>query len=125
MFLVSIERDMKKWQTNNNEDFYSPKFDDYVLSIDNAFDSKKLYLIQGNINHGNTKTEVVLRYGFLLLIFDFEVWWSVRKMKKYFVNLDKKKEEEKKNMFLISGLIEIEKSYIKDVRKEKLKEINK
>ena len=46
-------------------------------------------------------------------------------MRRYFLNIENKKEEETQNMFLISGLTEIKKSYIKEVRKEKLKEIGK
>jgi len=123
MFLLSIEKDVTKWSTSDHEDYYSPKYNNYELSIDNNWSECYLYLCQDS-GAGNNKREIILKYRFFILIFDYKVWKSVRRMRKYFLNLEKEKKLEKQNTFLISALSEIRKSYIKEVRKEKLDKLS-
>jgi len=123
MFFTSVEKDLNLWTTTNPYYGYcSPNYNDFKLNIvfigsgSDVNDNKRLYLCN------STQREEILRYG---IFRDFKVFKYVRKIKKYF----KQKEEEKnytiENSFLSSGLEEIEKHYVKDIRKKKLEEINK
>ena len=114
LFFISVKNDIEKW--TGYSDYYSPTYDNnYYLVIDN--DEHMLRIS----NNDNKKKISKFRYG--IFIIDFKVWYYVLKLKKHF----KQKEEDLKNSrdinFFKNSIYVIEKTYVKEVRKEKLENL--
>jgi hypothetical protein len=116
LFFISVNKDINIW-TNGDKRLYSPTYNNFYMVIRTDYSQLKIY--------GNNDSCKICKYRFLSMPIDIKVWWYVRKIKKHFkqVEIDKQHEEEIK--FLKSGLTDIQEKFIKEIRKEKLTEINK
>lgn len=120
LFLISAKRDIEKWGVSNSGNkYYSPNYNDYYFTIDI---DKKIITISDS-------EEIISRYA-LNIVFvdvfvplDFNVWLSVRRIKKYDKKKIKQQNIENKNKFLIDSYQNMKVDFIKEIRKEKLKKL--
>lgn len=114
LFFISVKNDIDKW--NGYRDFYSPNYgDNYYLIIDN--DRKALILSSNDVRKEISK----YRYGILIL--DFKVWYYALKLKRHFKQVEYYRINSDEIEFFQTGISSIEKSYVKEIRKEKIEKI--
>ena len=109
LFLNSINSDLNLWtKTSVIDDFYSPKYNNFKFNIYTSNNSLYLYK--------DEDYKFVLKYKFLFFILDFKVWKSVKILKNHFKNKEKID-------FFKDSITELQKIFVKEVRKEKLNQI--
>jgi hypothetical protein len=119
MFFVSVEKDLDLWTTEGSGQFFSPAFNYYKLNIDRNYGALFLYNSKSERQY-----EFITRYQTLWIPVDFKVYKYVRKIKKHFKEAKEYKKNAEKIEFFKNGISEMEKKYVKEVRKEKLNQIN-
>lgn len=120
MFFMSVTKDLNLWTRNKtSKDLYSPDYANFQLNIDYYPFNTNLKLCKGSID------VKIVKYKFAFLILDFKVWKYVKILQKHFKILEQEKKNAEKTSFLKNGLSEMEKHFVKEVRKEKLTQINK
>ena len=127
IFFASVNTDINKWfQTNVHNypilDFFSPDYNDVYFCIDRYTIGKSYLKIK---NDKKKLIETICVYKFFIFPLDFKVYWYVRKLKKHFKNIEKEKINNELNKNLRESLESIEANFIKEIRKEKLKELEK
>lgn len=120
MFFISIEKDISSWWKSGNM-YYSPVYDNFQLEIEN----KCLYLHKDRTNRA-----YILRYRKKIfrtipIILDFKVWWCIIKLDRYLKKEQIDKQNSREIEYLNEGLSKISQKYVKEIRKEKLNQINK
>ena len=114
MFFMSVNKDIAKWSCDTNN-FYSPEFNKTKLNIDLSNDALYLYY--------NGQHSKILGYKSWIFITDFKIWLYVRKLIKEFKNREQDKKDSIQLIFLKSSLSNLEKQYVKEIRKEKINKI--
>ena len=114
MFFVSINKNIDLWSINDN-DINSPMYGDVQLNIDKK--KKCLYLYNG------CQYIKILKYEFLFIPIDLKVWIYVNRLKKSFNKRIKEKINLTKIEMLKQGVSNIEKNFLKEIRKNKITKI--
>lgn len=114
LFFISVKNDIDKW--TGYSDYYSPNYgDNYYLIIEN--DKKELIL-----SCNNTR-KIISKFRHGIFILDFKVWFYTLKLKKHFKQLEYNRINSDEIEFFQTGISSIEKSYVKEIRKEKIQKI--
>jgi len=121
IFFMSVDKDIEKWENEYSEIYKSPCYNGYYFII--KYETNQLIVKQYN-----RPLEFVLsNFNFL---FDNKVWVKYRKIKKHFDLISKEKIKIKDNKtyredldFLIGVLNGTEDSFVKEIRKTKLKKL--
>jgi hypothetical protein len=117
MFFVSIKNDLNLWSAGNIN-YYGPLYNETKFVID--INSTYCFLLLRNAQNDQ---KIISRYKWYFIPIDFKVWIYVKKLKKHFKEIKEIKIHEEEIIFLKTGLENIEKNFIKEVRKNKLKQI--
>ena len=120
-FFVSVKKDIDKW-TSSRTDYWSPSYNGTYFRIDkNDFcDYLNIYT---DDNQGNTNNEFICIYRWLIFPVNIKVWYYVKKLSYHFKKLEKDNKVSKNIEVLKIGLENVEKEFIKELRKEKLEKI--
>lgn len=114
LFFASVDKDLEKW-TYNCSPYYN----------NTQFEIKKAEFFSYLTLYSSGNREIISTYKWLIFPLDFKVWLYAKKLKRHFKKLDKDKENADKISMLKNGLENIEKEFIKEIRKEKLDKITK
>lgn len=116
LFFLSVKHDMSKWY-NSGSNYYSPTYNDCLLNID--ISKKFLYLYK------LPSYKVISKYQRGIIILDLKVWWYVMKLKRNFKRLEQNTKNSEETEFMRNGLSQLQENFVKEIRKEKLNQINK
>jgi len=116
-FFASVDKDLTKW--TGSFDFFSPDYNNCGFRTDRRDFVSYLKV------YSNGSDEKICCYRWLFIPLDFKVYRYAKKLKQHYKQKLKDKENEKNIKTLKSGLENIKVEFIKEVRKEKLKKINK
>jgi hypothetical protein len=119
LFFISIDKDIEKWEEYS--DYYSPRYNNNSrLRINKRNDPFEYLEIE--INSYDKK---ICAFKWFFIPLDFKVYLYVKKLSRHFKNIKKDKQNANDINFLKSGIENIRKNFIKEVRNEKLKKIEK
>ena len=127
MFFISVKKDLKAW-SDSYCIYKSNLYDDGVAHSYFYIDSDITDVDTGGtvfLCYNNRNKEKIVRYAWWIVPLDFKVWWYVRKIKKHFKKIENDKKDFSKIEIFKSGLDVFEKNFQKEVRKQKLDQINK
>lgn len=120
MFFISIKNDLHLWRESitmrNGRGVFIKTYEDYTLKIN---------LKENTLTLSNYSEIIISHYKTWIIPLDFKVWLYTIKMKNHFKQVEKDIDNFKTIDFLKTGLTKIEKDYTKEIRKEKLIQINK
>jgi len=117
LFFVSIKNDLKCWRMESN-DFYSPVYNNIELNLDTFKGILYLHDFNGNF-------QFIKRYKFIFIPINFKIYFYAIMIKKHFKQIENNKKHQKTIEILESGILSIQDKLKIQLRKEKLKEINK
>lgn len=118
MFFISVKTDIERWSIEMYG-YSSPIYKNSVLVI--RTDYNELRLLEQN----TYSYDVISKYKWWIIPTDFKVFWYISKLKRYVKKLDEDKKLEKEIAFYKDGLSNIRENFVKEVRKEKLEQIEK
>jgi len=127
LFFMSVKNDLeKKWYTSSSKGlFYSLPYNDFYFVLDRTYfvTGGMFYLKLANDSPPTTVETKVSTYEWLFVPIDFKVWWYARKVKRHFKKIKQDKKNANQIKYLKSGVENIQKEFVKEVRKEKLDKI--
>ena len=114
LFFISVDNNLDKWtkEQNYGNDFYSEKIGKHSLNLDT--ENKNLYLKTDGI----CEYTYICKYKILFIPINYKVNKYANRIKKYF----NERENIKINM-MKDCLSSMQECYVKELRKEKLKNI--
>lgn len=127
MFFISVKNDLKTWKGSypsyNSKDYSNDTNHSYFYvdsDITDTYTGGTVFLY-----YNNERKQKISRYAFWIVPLDFKVWWYVRKIKKHFKKIENDEKDISKIKIFKNGLNVFEKNFTKEVRKQKLDQINK
>ena len=120
LFFISVDKNIERWIGEIGGDYYSPDYNGTHFKIDKYSFCDYLKMI--NTNQGN-ESEVICTYRWFIFPINIKVWWYVKKLNRHFKKTRKEQKFAKNIEIIKIGLENIEKEFIKEVRKEKLEKI--
>lgn len=118
MFYISVKKDIEQWTTGSNyENFFSQDLNGYYLNID--LNNNRLYI---NDNSSDTYTEIC-RYRYFHIPIKLKMYFYVIKLIIHFKNIKEYKKYEAEANTLKIALSNIQETYKKEIRKEKLENL--
>lgn len=117
MFYISIDNDIDNWSADyNKEYFFSKYFDDYFFRIN--VNEGILYVVS------NSRTFVeISKFKFFWIPINLKMYYYILKLKYNFKKKEKYKKYEGQLTFLNTALSSLTNIYKKEIRKEKLEQI--
>jgi len=131
MFFLSIEKELSEWESSHpsyHSKFYGDNKDYYYFIVEDGledFEDSKTIFLKTSASYPNKNKEKICRYSFWIFPIEFKVWWYVRKLKKHFRKVENDKKDMDKIEVFKKGLNVLNVSFQREVRKQKLDQINK
>lgn len=117
LFYISVKRDLDDW--TGCEDFWSPEYKGSILRLNREPEKAKLTLE----NNSNDTNITICVYRWLFIPVNIKVWWYARKLLKNYKKKEKNKKHENEIEKLKINLNNIESSFLKEIRKKKLENL--
>lgn len=115
MFFMSVKKDLDKW--TGSGDFYSPEYNSSSLRLDREPE-------RGILSITNTGSNIyICTYRFLFIPIDIKVWWYARKINRKYKRKEREKKDQNEINQIKSSLNNIESSFLKEIRKKKLENL--
>ena len=130
MFFISVKKDAEKWSRWEDYCFISPIYKTQTMVCRLVIYNFKGYYKQWRnslvleISQHPQNNIFICKYKFLIFPMDIKVWYYVNRIKNNIKNQVKNNENKKIVESLKDGLEVLQKNYVKEVRKEKLENIN-
>jgi len=116
MFFLSVDNDIDSWYRDGSLNFISPNINGNKFIIDDFQFNNKIEF--------KTKDDFIFNIGRYYIFYNTKLWIYVQKIKKHLKNKNEEVINKKEDIILNSAISEMSTYYIKEVRKEKLKNIN-
>lgn len=116
MFYISVRKDIENWTSSSDlKNFFSPYLNGYSFNID--INNNKLY-----IHYNDVYTEIC-RFAYFRVPFNLKMYFFILKLIFHFKNIEKYKKYENETNTLKCALTNIQETYKKEIRKEKLENL--
>ena len=119
MFIISVKRDLATWRENG--DFYSPSYNNNSYFRIDRCDFFNILRVSGSQMYD----ERVCLINWLFIPFDIKVFFYYMKLKNHFRTIRNDKKVKKNIESMKTSLDDMKSVFIKEIRKEKLIQIEK
>ncbi len=117
LFIISVKKDLAEWV--ENDDYYSPSYNNSYFRIDRL----DFYNTLRVSNRSCMNDERVCLINWLIIPFDFKVFYYYMILKKHFRKVRNDEKVEKNIQNIKTSLDNMTSVFIKEIRKEKLEQI--
>lgn len=118
LFNMSVEIDIFRWTKYEYDSIYmSPIYESfrfYVKPKDNTIEL---------VNTASSNKQTIEYFSMWLYFSDKQTFKSFKRIKKYFLNVEKNKKDKSLSDFIDQGATNVETVFIKEIRKKKLKKL--
>lgn len=115
LFIISTNN-MNNWRQQYDHEYRSTDFNGYRFTLRSD---------KGQIFLSNYNDMLISNYRLEAFLFNFKTWIAVRKIVNHFNQIKKDKKVQAEIDFFNKGIQQIEPNFVKEIRKEKLKELEK
>lgn len=115
LFILSTN-DMSNWEQKYSYEYRSKEFNNYRFTIRTD---------KGGVFLTNYDDMLISAYRLEIWSLKFKMWRTVRKVRNHFKQLERDKKVQKEINFFNDGIKDIEPNFAKQIRKTKLKELEK